>query len=95
MTREHAAREWPVMKAFAEGAVIQENSIKGTCEWWDSEDPEFSKYWIHRIKPKPVDEAELRKLAKKWRDTCSYPTVTMTRDSCATELEAILNGGKA
>ena len=52
MTRENAKALLPIIKAYAEGKVIQ--IINPSGEWIDSNEPLFNcDYSIYRIKPEP------------------------------------------
>jgi hypothetical protein len=52
MTREDAAKLWPIIKAYSEGGRVQFQGLDGA--WSDTPDPQFvvPRY---RIKPEPVE----------------------------------------
>lgn len=54
MTREEAKVLLPIIRAYAEGKVIESRCIKGnTSLWYDDKDPSFDDDFEYRIKPEP------------------------------------------
>lgn len=52
MNRNQAKEMLPIIKAYAEGKVIESRCIKGdTSLWYDDKDPSFDDDFEYRIKP--------------------------------------------
>lgn len=66
MTKEQAAKLWPIIKAWSEGATVQ-RKLSDSDVWIECERPGFYSFCQYRIKPsKSVKPSESVKHYRPW-----------------------------
>lgn len=89
MNRERAKELLPIIKAYAEGAEVQCQSLAPSGVWHDVDPPAFDDESTYRVKPRPVDVWAVVRCGAS-QGIASWRSSRVEAEACAKNYDRVL-----